>query len=74
MDGLTLVFEGTDFESKIIKARLADVGIQSLIKSETSAALASGFGTTDRSKLFVSAEDVETATGLMNSAASNDEQ
>ncbi|MFT6871372.1 MAG: hypothetical protein ACJAVN_000370 [Roseivirga sp.] len=68
MDGLTLIFEGTDFESRILKARLADVGIQSLIKSETAAALVSGFGSTDRSKLFVTPEDVETATGIINSA------
>jgi hypothetical protein len=47
---------------------LADVGIQSLIKSETAAALVSGFGSTDRSKLFVTPEDVETATGIINSA------
>jgi len=68
MDGLKLIFEGTDFESRIIKARLEDVGIRAHIKSETTAALVSGFGSTDRSKLFVTAEDVETATGIINSA------
>lgn len=73
MDALTLIFEGTDFESKILKARLADVGIQSHIKSETAAALASGFGSTDRSKLFVTAEDVETATDIIKSGVPTEE-
>lgn len=74
MDGLKLIFQGTDFESRIIKARLEDVGIQSLIKSETTAALVSGFGSSDWSKLFVTAEDVDTATGIINSIASTREE
>lgn len=73
MDGLTLIFEGTDFETKILKGRLEDVGIQSLIKSETSAALVSGFGSTDRSKLFVTAGDVDTATGIIESTTPTEE-
>lgn len=73
MDGLTLIFEGTDFETKILKGRLEDIGIQSLIKSETSAALVSGFGSTDRSKLFVTAEDVDTATDIINSVKPTEE-
>lgn len=65
MDGLTLIFEGTDFESKILKDQLESVGVQALLKSDTNAALVSGFGPTGTGKLFISPGDSEKAASIV---------
>ncbi|OEK00598.1 hypothetical protein BFP97_03350 [Roseivirga sp. 4D4] len=73
MAELTLIFEGTDFESKIVKGRLEDAGIKSLTKSETNAGLISGFGSVDVSRVFVNPADVDKASELIEKMNSDKE-
>lgn len=73
MADLTLIFEGTDFESKIVKGRLEDAGIKSLTKSETNAGLIAGFGSVDVSRVFINPRDMDQASKLIEDVNSGEE-
>ncbi|MFY0592328.1 putative signal transducing protein [Roseivirga sp.] len=61
MSDLKLIYEGTDFESQILKAQLEDVGIKALLRSEANDGNIAGFGTAGSCRLFINELDLEPA-------------